>query len=180
MIYNKNIKGRYVLLRSIEEKDAEFSMLIRQDNEKTKYLHPVDANIEKQTEWIRNQRTEEGDYFFIVEDLDGRCVGTVGIYDINGSVGHLGRLLMIGNPFQTFEAVILSMRFAFDALGLEELYGDVHVDNTASMNISEAVGFHFGEPIYEKELDRWAKYGKAYKNEFSQYEEEIRNMIYRD
>ena len=180
MVYENIIRGRYVSIRSINEDDAEFSVKIRQDEEKNKYLHKVDANIGKQIEWIRNQRKAEGDYFFIAETLAGKKIGTVGIYDIKGKVGHLGRLLMIGNPFQTFEATLLSMQFAYNILDLEELYGDVHVDNKASLNISEAVGIHFEEPVYEEELDRWVKYGTAYKHEFPKYESEIKSLIYRD
>ncbi len=180
MICEEIFKGRYVQIRSITEDEAQFSVDIRQDKEKNKFLHIVEANVEKQIAWIRKQQSAEGDYFFVAETLDGKKVGTVGIYDIKGKTGHLGRLLMIGNPFQTFEAVLLSMKFAYDTLGLEELYGDVHVDNTPSLNISEAVGMHFKEPIYEEELDRWVRYGTAYKNEFAKYKEEIEALIYRD
>ena len=180
MVYDKIIRGRYVIIRSITEDDAEFSLAIRQDKEKTKFLHPVDNNLEKQTQWIRKQRKTDGDYFFIAETLDGRKVGTVGVYDIEGKTGHLGRLLMVGNPFQTFEAMMLSMKFAYEILGLDELFGDVHVDNSASMNISEAFGFHFREAIYEEELQRWVKYGTSYKKEFPEYEKNISSLIYRD
>jgi len=180
MVYDKVIRGQYVQIRSIGLEDAEFSMEIRQDEKRTKYLHAVDADIEKQTKWINWQRENPGDYFFIAETLDGEKVGTVGIYDIEGKVGHLGRLLMVGNPFQTFEALLLSIRFAYNELGLDELYGDVIVENTASLNISEAVGIHFDEPIYVEELGQWVKYGSAYKNEFPEYESKIEKLIYRN
>ncbi|ORU00570.1 butyryltransferase [Anaerovibrio sp. JC8] len=176
----KILKGRYVQIRSITENDAQFSVEIRQDKEKNKFLHTVEANIDKQIAWIKKQQNSEGDYFFIAEALDGKKIGTVGIYDIKEKTGHLGRLLMIGNPFQTFEAVLLSMEFAYNILGLEELYGDVHVDNTPSLNISEAVGMHFKEPEYDGELDRWVKYGIAYKSEFPKYKGEVEALIYRD
>ena len=180
MVFKEPIQGKYVLIRSAEVQDAKFTMDIRQDKEKTKYLHVVDNNLDKQSAWLERQREAEGDYFFIAEDFKGKGLGTVGIYDIEGKVGHLGRLLMIGNPFQTFEATLLSMIFAYDVLGLDELYGDVHVDNSPSMNISEAVGFHFRDPIYEEELDRWVKYGTSYKQEFPEYRNKIESLIYRD
>ena len=180
MIYNEPIKGKYVLIRSAEILDARFTLDIRQDKEKTKYLHAVENNIDKQIDWLERQREAKGDYFFIVENFSGKELGTVGVYDIKGNIGHLGRLLMIGNPFQTFEAILLSMNFAYDVLGLEELYGDVLVGNSPSMNISEAVGFHFKEPVYEEELDRWVKYGTSYKNEFPEYRNRIETLIYRD
>ncbi|MBQ8945910.1 MAG: GNAT family N-acetyltransferase [Lachnospiraceae bacterium] len=180
MIYDQIIKGRYVSLRSMDESDARFSLDIRQDKEKTKYLHPVDNDIDKQTAWIKRQMETPGDYFFVAETADGDKVGTIGVYGIEGNLGHLGRLLMVGNPFQSFEATMLAMKFAYEILGLDELYGDVHVDNTASIHISGAMGFHFKEPVYEEELDRWVKYCTSYRSEFPEYEAKISQMIYRD
>ena len=184
MFYKETLKGQYVQLRSVSDSkdDIDFTVKIRQNKEKTKYLHVVDADEEKQTEWIHKQQNAEGDYFFIVETNKGKKVGTVGIYDIDTEekIGHLGRLLMVGNPFLTFEGVLLSMHFAYYTLNLEKLFGDVHVDNISSLNISEAVGFHFEDPCYDSQLDRWVKYGTAYKSEFPKYEQEIKNLIYRD
>lgn len=180
MVYDKLIEGRYVRLRSAEEKDAQYIVDIRQDPGKTRFLHPVDNDVDKQKDWIKKQRESEGDYYFIAETFDGERKGTISVYGITGNVGHLGRILMTGNPFVTFEATILAMRFAYYELELEELYGDVHVDNTASINLSGAVGFHFMEPVYEEELDRWVKYCTSYKTEFPEYEKSICEMIYRD
>lgn len=179
MVREGLIEGRYVRLRSISEEDAEFTVAIRQDEKKTKFLHKVENDLEKQLSWIRRQRQAQGDYFFIAERLDGKRVGTVGIYEIEGKVGHLGRLLMIGNPYQTFEAVLLSMKFAYDELKLEELFGDVSVGNSASLNLSEAVGIHFNEPVYAKERNAYVQYGSAYREEFPRYAEKIEKLIYR-
>lgn len=181
MIYDGEIRGRYVKLRSIQPEDAEYSMRIRQDAEKNKFLHQVSTDVDHQRAWIEAQQKREGDYFFIVSTLDGKKnLGTVGVYDIQGQEGHLGRLLMFGNPFQTFEACILAMQFAYYTLGLEAMHGDVHVDNTASLSLSEALGFHFGEPIYDADLDRYFRWGTGTRSEYPQYEEKIKQMIYRD
>lgn len=179
MVREGLIEGRYITLRSMAEEDAEFSVAIRQDEEKTKFLHKVDNDLEKQLNWIRCQRQAQGDYFFVAEQPDGKKVGTVGIYEIEGKVGHLGRLLMIGNPYQTFEAVLLAMKFAYDELELEELFGDVSVGNSASLSLSEAVGIHFVEPVYMEERNAYVQYGSAYREEFPQYAEKIEKLIYR-
>lgn len=180
MVYEGLIKGRYVTLRSADASDVEYTLQIRQNKELNRFMHPVDNDPGKQLNWILGQRDREGDYFFVAQTLDGERVGTVSIYDIQGSSGHLGRLIMTGNPFCTFEATIMAMRFAYDELGLEELHGDVHVDNKASKNLSEAVGFHMKEPEFEPGLDRWVMYCTAYKSEFSTYEENIKGLIYRE
>jgi len=179
MVREGVIEGRYIRLRSISEEDLEFSIAIRQNKEKTKFLHKVGSDPEKQLNWIRWQRNEPGDYFFIVERPDGKKVGTVGVYEIKNKIGHLGRLLMIGNPYQTFEVVLLAMRFAYSELGLEEVFGNVHVENKASFRLSEAVGMHFSNPVYQPEFDCYEQYGRSYRDEFSQYAEKIEKLIYR-
>lgn len=180
MVYDEILAGRYVTLHSISEADAQFSLDIRQIPEKNTFLHTVDNDLEKQKRWIEQQRGKEGDYFFVAETLAGEKVGTVGVYDIHENKGHLGRLLFIKNPFQTFEGTILAMRFAYDVLGLDSLMGDVHEKNQASMDISEAVGFHFQEPVYDPELDRMVRYGTSYREEFPTYRKKIESLIYRD
>ena len=180
MLTDDVITGRYVRLRSVLEEDAEFTLEIRQDREKNRFLHKVENSLDRQAGWIKKQQETEGDYFLIAETLGGKPVGTVGIYDIQSGTGHLGRLLMVGNPFQTVEAVMLAAKWAYEALGLSQLYGDVHVDNKPSLNISEAIGFHFGEPVYEEELDSYVRYGYGHKEEFPKYEEKIKKLIYRE
>ncbi len=167
-------------LRPVAESDAAYTTEIRQDSEKTKFLHAVDNDIEKQTAWIRRQREAAGDYFFIAGTPDGEDVGTVGVYDIEGKKGCLGRLLMTGNPFQTFEATLLAMEFAYDTLGLSELYGDVVEGNSASYNLSEAFGFHFEEPVYSEELKANLSHCVSYGAEFDKYAAKIRELIYRE
>lgn len=90
---------------------------------------------------------------------------------------------MLGNPFQTFEATLLACKFAFDILKLEKLNGDVDVENTASINLSEAMGMHFDKPVYENATNssvRYVKYGTIYKSEFSVHANNIERLIYRD
>lgn len=179
MVYNKIIEGEYVRLRSITIEDAEFSLEIRQDPIRNRFLHHVDNDLEKQKRWIEDQRSREGDYFFIVETKKGKMIGTVGIYDIKGDTGTLGRLLFIGNPYATFEGTMLAAEFGYEVLGLDKLTGDVDENNQASLNISEAIGFKFQESVYDEDMNRYVKYGIGYRSEFGKYKNQIKKMIYR-
>lgn len=179
MFINEIIKGRYVSLRSAELSDAEVTLKIRLDPNKTKFLHKTENNLEKQKIWLKNQRERNGDYFFVVESLDGKFIGTTSIYDMNDEhVAHAGRLLMIGNPIQSFEAFILMLQYGFEHLGVEKFYGDVDTDNTASYNFSAGCGFVFSDNYVEED---GRKYRLCYcdKESFAQAKEKIEKLIYR-
>ncbi len=181
MVWNDLIIGKYVRLRSIEdlEDDVAFSLEIRQNENKTRYLHRVENNSEQQRSWIQKQRKREGDYFFIIEQPSGKKVGTVGIYDIEDRVAQIGRVLMIGNPVETFESQLLAMQFAYEKLGIEELFSIICLENAASIRLAKALEFHFGDPIFLNEAREQVYQGWAYKSEFPICKERISKLIYR-
>ena len=90
MIYNGIISGKYINLRSVLIEDADFTLKIRQNKKKTKFLHNVDDDIEKQRQWIKTQQQRLGDYFFIAENKTGEPIGTIGIYEIHDKKANFG------------------------------------------------------------------------------------------
>ena len=106
-------------LRPVTEDDAEFTYRLRQDKERTKFLHSVNGTVEDQRNWIRAQRAKEGDYFFVVEDKNGKPFGTVGYYDLEGVNGETGRVVINGSTAQNCDAILQLRRFAFEIIGAE-------------------------------------------------------------
>ena len=178
-VYEGIMRGKYVTLRSVQIDDADYTLEIRQNTEKTKFLHKVENDIKKQKEWIQTQREKSGDYFFIVSDYKNNNVGTIGLYDIKDQKGYLGRVLMFGSPIITFEASILICDYGFNQLGLNEIFGYVDQNNTASLGYSKALGIKFGELKYDPELNGNYYLGSVFKHEFSKYKKELEQMIYR-
>ncbi|MEE3405059.1 MAG: GNAT family N-acetyltransferase [Acutalibacteraceae bacterium] len=121
MVYDGIIEGIGVNLRSVTEDDAEFTYQLRQDKERTKFLHSVSGTVEDQRNWIRSQRAREGDYYFVVEDKKGKPLGTVGYYDIVGVNGETGRLVINGNTAQNCDAILQLRKFAFEIIGAEHI-----------------------------------------------------------
>lgn len=121
MVYDGIIEGIGVNFRSVTEDDAEFTYYLRQDKERTKYVHSVTGTIEDQKNWIRRQREREGDYYFLVEDKNGTPIGTVGYYDLEGVNGETGRLVMKGNSAQNCDAIMLIRKFAFEIMGADHI-----------------------------------------------------------
>lgn len=179
MVYEKKIVGFFVNLRAATEGDAVATTQMRNVVEKTKYLHPVDNDVEKQRRWIQRQRIREGDYFFVVENKEQEPIGMMGISEIEGNRGHIGRLLMYGNALQSYEAYLLLFKFGFGELDLCELYGDTDVNNKTAMKFSKMFGFQYETPVYDEELDREVCWGRVYRADFAEYANEIERMIYR-
>lgn len=180
MIYDKMICGRYVDIRSASLNDAEQTLKLRQDPQKTIFLHQLDNEIDKQKRWLKNQMEKPGDYFFVILDKKNNIIGTIGIYDIEGEKGHSGRLLSYGNSVQSFEGMLLAIRFAFNYLVLDELWGDVDVRNISALEFNKMFGFQFDDLVYDSELNRQVLYGILYKSDFKNYERKIERFIYRN
>ena len=180
MIYDKMICGRYVDIRSASLDDAEQTLKLRQDTQKTIFLHQLDNEIDKQKRWLKNQIEKTGDYFFVILDKKNEIIGTIGIYDIEGKKGQSGRLLSYGNSVQSFEGMLLAIRFAFDYLVLDELWGDVDARNTTALEFNKMFGFRFDGLVYDNELNRQVNRGTLYKSDFENYSKKIERFIYRN
>ena len=151
MIYEGVVKGQYVYLMSVTENDAEFTLKVRQDKRLTKYLPKLNNTLEQQREWIRIQREKKGDYYFLARDFEGNPVGTIGIYDIRGSVGEGGRLTSIGNALQSLEIQYLAFKFDFEILCLDKVTAFVYADNTSAYRLSKTLGIRFETPSVDND-----------------------------
>lgn len=113
MAVGGTITGRRVILRPVEDHDAEFTLQIRNDEELTRYIPKVESNLERQRIWINYQRRKEGDYFYIIENLYSKPLGTLAYYDILGDTCELGRYISYGSSFENVEAATLILDVIF-------------------------------------------------------------------
>ena len=178
MVYDGVIKGSYVDLFSVTEEDAEFTLMVRQDERLTKYLPRVSNTLDQQKEWIKKQRIKEGDYYFIAKDHNGKPVGTIGIYDINGKTGEGGRLTSIGNALQSLEIQYLIFKFDFEILELDKVTAYVYADNSSAYRLSEKLGTRFEKPTADDE-GRMICNGSITKEQFEEAVPSIERMLYR-
>lgn len=178
MVYNGIIEGRYVNLRSVEERDAEFTLSLRQDPNLTKYLPKLNITLEQQISWIRKQRNQEGDYYFVVENKKGEKIGVIGVYDVNGDCAETGRIAMIGNAFESIEAQLLSFDFAFDILKLEKTVNYVMADNIHALRFSQMFGSQSSEPFEDSDGNMRID-GVITKASYLKSKDKIIKMLYR-
>ena len=179
MAVAKELEGRYVVLRSCTEDDAEYTRALREDPEFVKFLPPLENTVEEQKAWIRHQRQKEGDYFFVVWDKEGNRIGTISIYDIEGDHAESGRLAIKGsNPFQGLEAQILVFRFAFGQLGLSYVDGFIFADNDRAIRFNKK----FGGIQYPPEAGEDGRLIIRFENrrkEFEEADRKLSSILYR-
>lgn len=179
MIYDKRICGLYADLRYVTPDDAEAILKMRSDPDKTRFLHPVENNVEKQREWINRQIARDGDYYFLAVSKKDEPIGTSSVYDIVEDKGQSGRLIMFGNALQSFEVKLMTLRFAFEYLGLNKIWGYGDEQNITAMRFDLMFGFRVDEAILDTDLNRMFKFCSLTKDNFSKKRPDIEKMIYR-
>ena len=136
MVYEKELKGKYIYLKACTEDDAEFALAIRNNEAFAGKIPTLNISVDQQRDWIKKQRQKEGDYFFIVWDSNDNRIGTISIYDVKGDTAESGRLAILGNALQTMEAQMLSFEFAFEELRIKHLLGYIYADNTSAIRFN--------------------------------------------
>ena len=180
MHYNGTLSGKYVTLRSIEESDAAIVHKMRTNPEKTKYMGPpVKNDITHEIEWIRSIREKEGDYTFVALDKNGKIIGKLGMYDIDGYSAQSGRLLMYGNSLQSIESLLLIHDFVFNELGLSRVWSTVEPANTSSLKITRLLGAVFDPLEHVEESGRIVLISNLTKENYFKSRPSIEHMIYR-
>lgn len=178
MVYKGIILGDYVYLKSANVDDAEFTLALRQNPLLTRYLPKLDISLEQQKSWILSQREKEGDYFFVVNTLEDKPIGTVSVYNIQGDSAESGRLALIGNAFQNTEASLLLFKFAFEILGLQIVTGYIVDGNKRAERFNKQFGCVAGEPVQD-EKGEWIR--KTYISRDSFYTElkKLNKLLYK-
>lgn len=178
MVYDGVVTGKYVQLFPVAEDDAEFTLMVRQDERLTRYLPKVSNTLEQQREWIRRQREKDGDYYFIAKDFAGSPVGTIGIYDIKDNQGEGGRLTSVGNALQSLEIQYLAFKFDFEILKLDKVTTYVLAENISAYKLSEKLGTRFEEPTID-EQGRKICNGSMTREQFVEAVPGIERLLYR-
>lgn len=132
-------------LRLVNEDDADFILKLRADEKKSRYLNKTENNIQKQIQWINSykKRERKGDeYYFIIQDLQERPVGTYRLYDITDSTATPGSwIIMDGVDLCVpLESVLLMYEFVFYFLNKEKIIFDVRKENKKVVRFHESYG----------------------------------------
>lgn len=181
MIYGEKITGRAVCLRSATLDDAEVTLRMRMDPEKSRYIHKVPGDLESQRAFLQSQMAKEGDYLFIVETLDGEPIGMKGVYNFDPETNSVetGRFISLGNQIQSIEALMLSFDFAFDVLGVDEIRMSVLSENSNMKGIQQRFGVTVTGVEESAEFQCDTIYSKLTRDAYSKTRPKVMSLIER-
>lgn len=144
------LESDLVRLRLLEESDLETTLAWRnQDNIRKWFLTSTTLTLEQHRTWFLNYQTRDTDFIFIIESKKhgNLPVGQISFYNIDYAThrGEYGRL-MIGNSIAAaqglaHEATRLILQFAFETIGVEEVYLSVLLNNERAIHLYKACGF---------------------------------------
>lgn len=141
-IVSEKLIGKYVKLREVTVDDADFILSLRCDENKSKFLHKTEYNLENQIAYIKKYFEIPNEWYFIIENKEGKKIGTYRIYDVQGDSFCIGSWLMIDgvSPAESFESDWILRMYGFDVLGFKKIHFDVRKGNKKVIAYHKMVG----------------------------------------
>lgn len=138
--------GNTVILRLVEQSDAEYIWKLRTDSRYNTHLSPVSGTPDDQRRWIEGYKKKESsgrDYYFIILRRDDRTpCGTIRIYDIENESFTWGSWILDENkPAKAaLDSALQIYSIAFDVLKLKKSVFDVRKDNARTLAFHDRFG----------------------------------------
>lgn len=153
--------GRGTFLRPVDEQDAAFILAQRLDARIGAHLHATSPDLDQQRAWIRWQRAAPDDYYFAICDQASRAiVGVIGLTNIRGGEGELGRYICVNASAHALEGSLLLQSWALHALGLEVVYCTFSLDNRTTRLLTRIQNWAqhpepLTDPVTGTPMQRW-------------------------
>lgn len=129
------IKGKFVSLKSIDIKDAQFIYNLRKKKNISLFLHKPPKSINFQKKWIQNNlKNKKSLDFIILRKLNKKRIGTICFDNIRNNTAEWGRWISLGNIIENIESVILLLSFGFNNLKLNKIYSLTNIKNKKVIN----------------------------------------------
>ncbi len=143
MDHSYSIEFEGVRLRPLARGDIEALRVWRNDEANSRYIRKIPhVTPEAQEKWFEGYLDDDTVYTFAI-CVDGQLVGSVSLYDPEGSSVEFGKLMVGSSKGQGVgkRATKAVLALAFDVLGFDEVKAEVSVDNTTALIIYTRVGF---------------------------------------
>jgi len=142
------ISSQHLQLRKMVREDMELKVGWYNDPEVNKTLVlPEKLELKKTYEWF--ERAQQGDSRedWIIETLDGKAIGLIGIKEINKNNKSGSLYIVIGDKNYWgkglgYEAELLAIHYSFRHLKLHRVLGGALENNPASIAVVNKIGFH--------------------------------------
>lgn len=140
MNHNIAVERFGIRLRPITMADADFIHKIRRSPELSRYIGEVDPRLSVHRSWLEQYFQCNDDYYFCIELLSGKPVGTIAVYNIGNLSGTWGRWVVLPSVPAAPASVWLIFHVAFDILGLSEVYSNTVIDNASVVSFHDSCG----------------------------------------
>lgn len=148
MKHNICAEYKHVRIRPLREGDLEYLRKWRNNKEMSTFLRPIgEITSEMQKQWFERECDDQTSATFAIEEIDelNRIVGSVAVYDINGTEAEVGKIV-VGDPDAKgkkigYYGLLLAMYVGYEKLGIEKFLGEVHEDNMSAKTNDLRAGF---------------------------------------
>lgn len=145
---HKDLVGKIVDLSPVTEEDLPSIVRMRNAPKMMYYLNqPQEITLDSQKSWFQKYLQRTDDLYWTIKDKSGLVVGTNRLYDITSDKCDQGSLMVDTAYSRTapfaVEAIMLSLDFAFDVLGVKTIINEDRHDNKNMNSLSKRFGFQF-------------------------------------
>ena len=135
------IIGHKLIFENATINDAEFILSLRTDVIKSRFLSHTQNDLDKQKKWLELYSKDDSQIYFVIKDLELNNVGTVRLYDQQGSSFCWGSWIIKDKSpsFYAIESALMVYIFA-KSLGFSESHFDVRKENLSVCKFHERFG----------------------------------------
>lgn len=155
----KRVTGNTLVFRDAVPRDAAFILMLRTDSHKSQHLSSTSPELGRQIAWLEAYAGKTDQIYFIIESKTGGQLGTVRLYDPQGSSFCWGSWILIDGAPQraAIESALMVYAYAIDHLGFHQAHFDVRKGNESVWRFHERFG---AERTGETEQDYYYRIGE--------------------
>lgn len=144
----KTLVGKIIDMSPVTEEDLPSIVRMRNDPKMMYYLNQSqEITLDSQRLWFQQYIQRSDDLYWTIKDKSGLVVGTNRLYDITLDKCDQGSLMIDTAYSRTapfaIEAIMLSLDFAFEILGVQTIVNEDRHDNNNMNSLSRRFGFKF-------------------------------------
>lgn len=165
------VRGHKLVFRDAKPDDAAFILSLRTDETKNRYLSATSPDVAAQRAWLERYAGDDSQIYFVIENLAGEPVGTVRLYDQQGSSFCWGSWIKSDGAPSSFavESALMVYHYALH-LGFTSAHFEVRRENTGVIQFHERFGarmvrqneiedfFELDETALRAALDKFARF----------------------
>ena len=158
MQFKTPITGPHIRLRQMTEDDIADKVRWYNDPEiKQSLVLDESFELEKSKQWFRGVRDLPNRIDLIIESVEGRSIGLIGLVNIDSKNRTAEIVLAIGEKDYwgkgvMLEAESLLIHWAFTQLNLEKIWGQTRPENIASLVTMKKLGFKIEGTLRQEKI----------------------------